>query len=97
MNACLASNVTADGIVYTGACKFYGCILYASTADADASVIIYDGIDAGGTIIMHLGSAVESGTGNGLLPFRVGCLTGLFVDITGANASCTVYYKPTKL
>lgn len=91
--ACIAKNISSSGIIFTGKCEFYGAIVFSDMA-ADASAVIYDELSATGTVISHLGAAVENGTGNGVLPFRVACGKGIYVTLAGANATCTVYYRP---
>ena len=91
--ACMAKNITSSGIIYSGKCEFYGMIVFSDMA-ADGSAIAYDALSATGNVLSHLGAAVEAGTGYGVLPFRVACSNGIYVTLAGANASCTVYYRP---
>jgi hypothetical protein len=91
--AVLVSNKTSSALIYTGKCDFYGTILFSDMAN-DATVTIYDNTSATGTVIQHLACAIENGTGYGVLPFRVSCATGIYAEITGTNATATVYYRP---
>jgi len=80
-----AKKMTADGIVARGPCWYLGCRRISGTTN---SAIIYDGTDAGGTIIDQIAAAGDAPPG--LMPGAIECINGIYVDLT--TDALMVYY-----
>lgn len=90
-----SSKKTASGIVHTGHCWFGGLLLGMDGVN-DVTVTVYDGIDNSGTEIVPTNTYDSSSLGiNGAQEGTlVVCSTGIYVEITGANAEVCVRYRP---
>ena len=87
-------NVTADAIVHTGACVLHSITFNGMTAVGD--VAIYDGIDAGGTLIgtLILRSAVQVSCQPFTTILDCEMATGIFFDYDATfTGNFTVTFK----
>lgn len=75
-----AVNVTATGTVYTGGCTYRGLTI-ASTAGA--TVVVYDGTSAAGTVLAQFVLAANADKHIDL-PAGVRCNTGIHLTSTAA-------------
>lgn len=88
-------NVTADALVKTGRGVLHSVVLNGCTVVGD--IVIYDGIDAGGTVIATLNVRSAVHVSFQPIPFIYDCeiTTGIFVDISSSTfaGNITVMYK----
>jgi hypothetical protein len=85
-------NVTAEAIVRTGACIMHSVVLNGVTTVGD--VLIYDGTDAGGTLIATLNVRSAVSVSFQGLTFLYDCKmeTGIFVTFTAFAGNLTVMW-----
>ena len=87
------SDATTDGQTSTAhRQRFLGAVLTAGSGAA-ATLDIYDGQSAGGTLILSL-RCVTSGQASYTVP-AMGkvCATNIFADIGGSGATATIYWN----
>lgn len=75
-----AFNVTATGTVYSGACEYAG---FSIESDAGATVVIYDGTSATGTVLAKFTLAANAFQ-NVDIPNHVRCDIGIHLTTTAA-------------
>lgn len=87
-----SAELTADALVKTGPCVYYG--YQVTTATAVANIQIRDATSAGsGTVV----GTITSGTSVGQYPTTTGiiCETGLYCDFTaGATGTVVLLFRP---
>lgn len=84
--------ITADTLVFTGPCVYYG--FQVTTATATAAIQIRDGVAAGGGVVI---GTINAGTAVGQYPTTTGvyCETGLYVDYAAsATGTVVVLFRP---
>jgi len=93
MNKFNVEQVSADAVVKAKPATIMAVLLTAPTNDAD--IVLYDNTSAAsGT------KAIQISALNGTTSFvdlaklgGIKCLLGIYADITGTNAACTVWYE----
>lgn len=80
MNQSTAVNVTATGTVYSGNCTYRGLSIGST---AGATVVVYDGITAAGTVLASF-TLAANGFQHIDLPAGVRCNTGIHLTATAA-------------
>ncbi len=83
------ANLTASGLVLTGAGKFSG--IFVSSASATPTIKVWDNTSAATTVLVNTFTPV-AGTFYAIPDSRVA--TGIYVTISG-TVDCMVYYDPT--
>lgn len=81
----LGTNLTADGIAYSGPCTLRRVVINTGTAGA---CIVYDNTAASGTII-----ATIAGANPGEYNYGIVCSNGIYINLT-AGQDVTVVYEP---
>ena len=84
----LARNISIDTLIFTGQGEYWGMRHRNATA---ALSVVYDGVDATGTMIDAFRAPTNSDAGR-QFEHPVKVATGLFVDMTG-SPSDTIWYK----
>lgn len=86
--------VTADTLIYTGPCMYYGYMIGAQTASN--VITVEDGLTAGTGTVKE---TIPSGTAIGRYPLPQGmaiyCPTGLFLNFTGTGTVAVLYWPAT--
>ena len=88
-----AADATTDGQTSTAHRQRILAVELEAGASADATVDIYDGQSAGGTLILGLSVAAKGTTSFTIPAMGKICETNIFVDIAGSGASATVYWN----
>ena len=86
------TNVTAETLVKTGACKLHGITLNGVTTVGD--VLVYDGVDAGGTLIATLNIRVAVSVSYQGISWNYDCKmdTGIFLTFATFVGNLTVMH-----
>ena len=87
------ADATTDGQTSTAHSQRLLAVVLEAGSGADATVDIYDGQSAGGTLILGLSVAAKGTTSFTIPAMGKICETNIFVDITGSGASATVYWN----
>ena len=88
-----AADATTDGQTSTAHRQRLLAVVLEAGSGADATVDIYDGQSAGGTLILGLSVAAKGTTSFTIPAMGKICETNIFVDIAGTGASATVYWN----
>ncbi len=87
-----SASITADALVFTGPCIYYG--YQVTTATATANIQVRDATSAGAGVVI---GTIVSGTAAGQYPTTTGiyCETGLYVDYAAsATGTVVLLFKP---
>ena len=87
------ADATTDGQTSTAHRQRLLAVVLEAGSGADATVDIYDGQSAGGTLILGLSVAAKGTTSFTIPAMGKICETNIFVDIAGTGASATVYWN----
>jgi len=87
------ADATTDGQTSTAHRQRLLAVVLEAGSGADATVDIYDGQSAGGTLILGLSVAAKGTTSFTIPAMGKICETNIFVDIAGSGASATVYWN----
>jgi hypothetical protein len=91
---CISSGLkTGDAIIYTGPADLCG-VEAITDGSNDATCIVYDALSATSTVLFKGKVTSTANFGGVTFPSAVRGTTGLFLDITGTNAACILYYYP---
>lgn len=90
MKTIYATNITADTLISSGPCKFYG---YTVNSHTSGTLKVWDSLTAANKVINN---TITFAAGSGITSFLsegINCTTGLFADI-GGTIDLTVYWGP---
>ncbi len=80
-------NMTATGIVFTGAGRLAGIIVSTSSS---LTIKAWDNTAGSGTIIFNTTASLVAATSYNC--FNIGFTTGLFLTVTGTGDFCVVWH-----
>lgn len=82
---------TTDKLIYTGPCRLSAILVMADGTNA-ATVTVYDNTSAAGKVIYSGGAPAGAYNGGWIYQIPVEMRTGIYVDVTGTNASYSIEY-----
>jgi hypothetical protein len=90
---CISSGAkTSDGSIITGRTQLCGIEVYTDGSN-DAAAILYDNTTASGTVLVYVKVPAANHYGGIVYMHPIRCSTGIYLDITGTNASAIIYHK----
>lgn len=90
---CVCSGEKTTGAVYSGPCYLIGALLISDKID-NPKVIIYDNTSAADKVLAELGFNIAMKFVEPFLPSKpIRCERGIYVTVTGDNATVIIYYQ----